>query len=139
MGNPNATDEQLIEVSRKVGIESFVARHPRGFDMQVGENGGNLSAGQKQSVAIARLLLASPKIVFLDEPSGAMDLASERHLIGCLRQAIAPEVTLVLSTHRYSMLDLIDRLIVIENGKLLADGPKEQVIAALQRKSTGIQ
>jgi ATP-binding cassette subfamily C protein LapB len=107
--------------------------------MQVGENGGNLSAGQKQSVAIARLLLADPKIIFLDEPSGAMDLASERHLIGCLRQAIAPDVTLILSTHRYSMLDLIDRLIVIENGKLIADGPKEQVIAALQRKSNGIQ
>jgi ATP-binding cassette subfamily C protein LapB len=139
MGNPNASDEDLIEVSRKVGIESFVARHPRGFDMQVGENGGNLSAGQKQSVAIARLLLADPKIIFLDEPSGAMDLASERHLIGCLRQAIAPDVTLILSTHRYSMLDLIDRLIVIENGKLIADGPKEQVIAALQRKSNGIQ
>ena len=103
--------------------------------MPVGENGGNLSAGQKQSVAIARLLLADPKVIFLDEPSGAMDLASERHLIACLRQAIAPDVTLVLSTHRYSMLDLIDRLIVIENGKLIADGPKEQVIAALQRKN----
>lgn len=139
MGNPNASDEDLIEVARKVGIESFIARHPRGFDMQVGESGGNLSAGQKQSVAIARLLLASPKIIFLDEPSGAMDLASERHLIACLRQAIAPDVTLVLSTHRYSMLELIDRLIVIENGKLIADGPKEQVIAALQRKSNGIQ
>ena len=139
MGNPNASDQDLIDVSRKVGIESFLVRHPRGFDMPVGENGGNLSAGQKQSVAIARLLLANPKLVFLDEPSGAMDLASERHLITCLRQAIAPEVTLVLSTHRYSMLELIDRLIVIENGKLIADGPKEQVIAALQRKSTGVQ
>jgi len=139
MGNPKASDEDLIEVSRKVGIESFVVRHPRGFDMPVGENGGNLSAGQKQSVAIARLLLADPKVIFLDEPSGAMDLASERHLIACLRQAIAPDVTLVLSTHRYSMLDLIDRLIVIENGKLIADGPKEQVIAALQRKTNGVQ
>ncbi|MCY0093652.1 type I secretion system permease/ATPase [Hoeflea ulvae] len=138
MGNPKATDEDLIEVSRKVGIESFIVRHPRGFDMPVGENGGNLSAGQKQSVAIARLLLADPKVVFLDEPSGAMDLASERHLISCLRQAIAPEVTMVLSTHRYSMLDLIDRLIVIENGRLIADGPKEQVIAALQRKPNGV-
>ncbi|WP_422370456.1 type I secretion system permease/ATPase [Hoeflea sp.] len=138
MGNAHASDEDLIEVSRKVGIESFVARNPRGFDMQVGENGSNLSAGQKQSVAIARLLLAKPKIIFLDEPSGAMDLASERHLIGCLRQSIAPEVTLILSTHRYSMLELIDRLIVIENGKLIADGPKEQVISALQRKANGV-
>tara|TARA_R110002020_G_scaffold203246_3_gene406740 strand:- start:7623 stop:9743 length:2121 start_codon:yes stop_codon:yes gene_type:complete len=139
MGNPKASDEELIAVSRKVGIESFIVRHPRGFDMPVGENGGNLSAGQKQSVAIARLLLANPKIIFLDEPSGAMDLASERHLIGCLRQAVAPEVTLVLSTHRYSMLDLIDRLIVIENGKLIADGPKDRVIEALQRKPVAVQ
>ena len=82
---------------------------------------------------------ATLKAVIDDPRTGAMDLASERHLIGCLRQAIAPEVTLVLSTHRYSMLDLIDRLIVIENGRLIADGPKDQVIAALQRKSNGIQ
>ncbi|MDP2121214.1 MAG: type I secretion system permease/ATPase [Hoeflea sp.] len=139
MGSPTASDEDLIEVCRKVGIESFIVRHPRGFDMPVGENGSNLSAGQKQSVAIARLLLVKPRIVFLDEPSGAMDLASERQLIACLREAIAPDVTLVLSTHRYSMLDLIDRLIVIENGKLIADGPKERVIEALQRKPVGVQ
>ncbi|SIQ82863.1 ATP-binding cassette, subfamily C, LapB [Rhizobium sp. RU33A] len=134
MGNPRASDEELVEVSRRVGIDLFAARHPRGFDMPVGESGGNLSSGQKQAVTIARLLLCRPKIIFLDEPSGAMDLASERQLIGCLRDAVPLGTTLVISTHRYSMLELVDRLIVIDHGKVVADGPKETVIAALQRK-----
>lgn len=134
MGNPRASDEELVQVSKRVGIDLFASRHPRGFDMPVGENGGNLSSGQKQAVTIARLLLCRPKIIFLDEPSGAMDLASERQLIGSLREAIPTGTTLVLSTHRYSMLDLVDRLIVVDNGRVIADGPKDTVIGALQRK-----
>ncbi|MNL57008.1 Lipid A export ATP-binding/permease protein MsbA [compost metagenome] len=102
--------------------------------MPVGENGGNLSSGQKQAVTIPRLLLCRPKIIFLDEPSGAMDLASERQLIACLREAVPTGTTLVLSTHRYSMLELVDRLVVIDNGRVVADGPKDAVIGALQRK-----
>ena len=133
LGNPLATDEELIDVAARVGIESFISRHPRGFDLPVGEAGCFLSSGQKQSVAIARLLLSRPKIIFLDEPSGAMDLASERQLLKCLRQAVPEDVTLLISTHRHSMLDLVDRLIVIDNGRILADGPKAAVLQALQR------
>ena len=102
--------------------------------MPVGERGSNLSSGQKQAMTIARLLLTKPKIVFLDEPSGAMDLASERHLINRLNNAFDKDTTLLIATHRFTMLDLVDRLIVLDKGRIVADGPKKQVIEAMQKK-----
>ncbi|QRM57312.1 type I secretion system permease/ATPase [Sinorhizobium sp. BG8] len=132
-GKSDATDEELLAVARMTGVDEFVASHPRGFDMPVGERGTNLSSGQKQALTIARLLLAKPKIVFLDEPSGAMDLASERHLIARLNGAFEKDTTLVIATHRFSMLDLVDRLIVVDKGRIVADGPKRSVIEAMQR------
>jgi ATP-binding cassette subfamily C protein LapB len=135
LGRADASDEELLAVSRMTGVEEFVAVHPRGFDMPVGERGSNLSNGQKQALTIARLLLTRPKIVFLDEPSGAMDLATERHLINKLTNAFGPETTLMVATHRHSMLELVDRLIVIDKGRIIADGPKHAVIEAMQRKA----
>ncbi|MER8434878.1 type I secretion system permease/ATPase [Mesorhizobium caraganae] len=135
MACPEATDEQIVEAAKAAGVDDFVSRHPRGYDMNVGERGTNLSGGQRQTMAIARLLLTKPKIVFLDEPSGSMDLASERQLIKQLKVAFDRSTTLIVSTHRFSMLELADRLIVIEQGKIVADGPKDQVIQALQRTS----
>ncbi|PTM91469.1 type I secretion system permease/ATPase [Mycoplana dimorpha] len=137
LGRADATDEELLEVARISGVDEFVANNPRGFDMAVGERGANLSTGQKQALTIARLLLTRPKVVFLDEPSGAMDLVSERHLISKLRSAFGPETTLLIATHRHSMLELVDRLIVIDKGRIIADGPKRAVIEAMQRRSGG--
>ncbi|MFN7089558.1 MAG: type I secretion system permease/ATPase [Allorhizobium sp.] len=134
IGRADASDEELLEVARMTGVEEFVSRHPRGFDMPVGERGSNLSSGQKQAMTIARLLLTKPKIVFLDEPSGAMDLASERHLINRLSNAFDKNTTLLIATHRFTMLDLVDRLIVLDKGRVVADGPKHQVIEAMQKK-----
>lgn len=133
LGRADASDEEILEVAQATGVEAFVSRHPRGFDMPVGERGNNLSGGQKQALTIARLLLSKPKIVYLDEPSGAMDLATERLLLSRLRTAFAPEVTVIISTHRHSMLELVDRLIVLDQGRVIADGPKARVIEALQR------
>jgi ATP-binding cassette, subfamily C, bacterial LapB len=133
MARPGATDEEIIEAAKAAGVDEFVSRHPRGYDMNVGERGTNLSGGQRQTVAIARLLLTRPKIVFMDEPSGSMDLASERQLIKQLKQAFDETTTLIISTHRYSMLEIVERLVVVEQGRIVADGPKEQVIRALQK------
>lgn len=133
MARPEATDEEIILAAKAAGVDEFVSRHPRGYDMNVGERGTNLSGGQRQAVAIARLLLTKPKIVFLDEPSGSMDLASERQLIKQLKIAFDDKTTLIISTHRYSMLEIVDRLIVVEQGRIVADGPKEKVIQALQK------
>ncbi|PWK76754.1 type I secretion system permease/ATPase [Aminobacter sp. AP02] len=133
MARPEATDEEIIAAAKAAGVDEFVSRHPRGYDMNVGERGTNLSGGQRQAVAIARLLMTKPKVVFLDEPSGSMDLASERQLIKQLRTAFDDKTTLIISTHRYSMLEIVDRLIVVEQGRIVADGPKEKVIQALQK------
>lgn len=136
LGNPEASDDEIIAVAQQTGIDDFVSQHPRGYDMPVGERGSNLSGGQRQAVAIARLLLAKPKIVFLDEPSGAMDLATEKMLIRNLARIFDRKTTLIISTHRYSMLELVDRLIVIEQGRIIADGPKKAVIEDLQRRAS---
>lgn len=134
MAAPRATDEQIIKVCRMTGVDEFVKRHSSGYDMQVGERGQALSGGQRQSVALARMLIAEPKVMFLDEPSSAMDLQSERQLIDQLRKSMRPDQTVIVSTHRYSMLDLVDRLIVLNNGKVAADGPKEAVLDALRKQ-----
>ncbi|GAA4126737.1 type I secretion system permease/ATPase [Aminobacter aganoensis] len=136
MARPEATDEEIIDAAKLAGVDEFVSRHPRGYDMNVGERGTNLSGGQRQAVAIARLLMTKPKIVFLDEPSGSMDLASERQLIRQLKTAFNDKTTLIISTHRYSMLEIVDRLIVVEQGRIVADGPKEKVIQALQKPNS---
>lgn len=135
MGKPGATDSELVTAARLAGVEEFVRRYPTGFDTMVGERGSALSGGQRQAVALARVLIADPQVIFLDEPSSAMDLASERVLIDQLRKALRPEQTVVVSTHRYSMLELVDRLVVIANGKVAADGPKEDVLEALRQQT----
>ncbi|MGL4405419.1 MAG: type I secretion system permease/ATPase, partial [Notoacmeibacter sp.] len=135
LGRADATDEEIIEAARKTGVDEFAGAHPRGYDLAVGERGNNLSGGQKQAVAITRLLLAKPRIVFLDEPSGSLDLATERQLIGNLARAFGRDVTLVISTHRYSLLELIDRLVVIDRGRIVADGPKDKVLEALAARN----
>ncbi|EKF17344.1 type I secretion system permease/ATPase [Nitratireductor pacificus] len=135
MARPGATDDEIVAAAKTAGVDDFVARHPRGYDMPVGERGSQLSGGQRQAVSIARLLLSEPRIVFLDEPSGAMDLASERDLIVKLNTAFRKDVTLIISTHRHSMLQLVDRLVVIDQGRVIADGPKEAVIAELQKNA----
>lgn len=135
LARPDATDEELTEVAAKTGVAEFVFRHPRGFDLLVGERGEALSVGQRQTVAIARLLLTKPKIIFLDEPSGSMDMASEKTLINNLSNSFDPDVTLIIATHRHSLLSLVDRLIVLDAGKIIADGPKGQVLAALTQRA----
>jgi len=132
IGLPHATDAQILTAARLAGVEGFVNQHPLGFDMPVGERGGRLSGGQRQAVALARALLHDPTILVLDEPSNSMDNASEetmrRQLKGYLKNK-----TLVMVTHKMSLLDLVDRLIVVDGGRILADGPKDSVLEALKQ------
>ncbi len=128
MGAPFADDAMILKAAQIAGVDDFVSRHPAGYDMQVGERGQYLSGGQRQSIALARALLFKPPVVFLDEPSGAMDTGSEQALMIRLREAITPEQTLIIATHRTRLLSLVDRLIVLDNGVVIADGPKEKVL-----------
>jgi ATP-binding cassette, subfamily C, bacterial LapB len=132
LADPTAGEQRLLAVAKRAGVDEFVARHPMGFDMPVGERGILLSGGQRQAIALARTMISEPKILFLDEPTSSMDLASERQLISHLSTSLGPEHTVLIATHRYSLLSLVTRLIVIDNGRIRADGPRDQVMAQLQ-------
>lgn len=125
-------DETMIRAATVAGVHEFARRHPSGYNMQVGERGMNLSGGQRQAVALARSLLLDPPILLMDEPTSSMDNTSE----DLIKKALTPMVsnkTLLLVTHRASLLSLVDRLIILDNGKIIADGPKESVMTALKK------
>lgn len=136
LGAPFASDDDILRAAEIAGVSDFANRHPRGFDMMIGERGESLSGGQKQSVGIARALINESPMLLLDEPSSAMDHQSEEILKKQLR-VYSSEKTLLLVTHRTSLLDLVDRLIVLDQGQIVADGPKAQVVEALQAGRIG--
>ncbi|GAA4031055.1 type I secretion system permease/ATPase [Actimicrobium antarcticum] len=130
MGAPHADDAAMLRAADIAGVTEFVNRHPQGFDRAVGERGDGLSGGQRQSVAIARALLQDPNVLVLDEPTNSLDNRSEDNFKTLLSQSLGDK-TLILITHRASMLTLVNRLLVVEGGRIIADGPKEQVLEAL--------
>ncbi|QLG89253.1 type I secretion system permease/ATPase [Chitinibacter bivalviorum] len=136
LGTPFADDAQILAAAELAGIAEFVNANPRGFDMSIGERGESLSGGQRQAVSIARAILNDPPMLILDEPSSAMDHQSEERLKSRLRTYLAGK-TMLLVTHRTSLLELVDRLIVIDQGQIMADGPKAQVVEALQQGRIG--
>ncbi|MEY5097906.1 MAG: hypothetical protein RJA36_625 [Pseudomonadota bacterium] len=136
LGAPLADDAELIRAAAIGGILELVNGNPQGFDLPVGERGESLSGGQRQGVAIARAVLGDPPILLLDEPTSAMDHASEE----AVKQRLAEHArgkTMLLVSHRNSLLDLAERLIVIDAGRIVADGPREQVVAALRQGQVG--
>ena len=132
-GNHMVTDDQLIKAAELSDVMSIIKKHPSSFDMHIGERGLSLSGGQRQKVAVARALLNDPPIIIMDEPTNSMDNGSEESLKKNLIEYLK-EKTFILITHKHSMLDLVDRLIVIENGRVIADGNKQDVIKSLQSK-----
>lgn len=125
-------DETMLRVANLTGVHEFARRHPSGYNMQVGERGMSLSGGQRQAVTLARALLLDPPVLLMDEPTSSMDNTSE----DLIKKALAPVIsnkTLLLVTHRASLLSLVDRLIIVDNGKIIADGPKESVMNALKK------
>lgn len=135
-GAPHASEADMLHAARIAGVDEFAACHPQGYDMVIGERGESLSGGQRQSIAVARALINDPPILLLDEPSSNLDNQSELQLRQRLRQACTDK-TVLLVTHRTAMLELVDRLIVLDGGKMVADGPKEQVIEALRQGRIG--
>lgn len=122
-GGTRPRDADLIQAGRIAGVEDFIARHPNGYDLHLGERGEGLSGGQRQAITLARALVGHPPVLLLDEPTSAMDVQSEAEVIRRLKEA-SQDTTMVVVTHRTSLLELVDRIIVIEDGKVGADGPK---------------
>jgi ATP-binding cassette subfamily C protein LapB len=136
MGAPYADDATILAAADIAGVTSFANLHPEGFDMTIGERGESLSGGQRQAVAVARALVNDPPILLLDEPSSNMDHQSEATLLERLRTACDGK-TVLLVTHRSALLALVDRLIVIDNGTIAADGPRDDVMQALRQGRVG--
>ncbi|OYX61014.1 MAG: type I secretion system permease/ATPase [Comamonadaceae bacterium 32-67-11] len=136
LGAPLADDADVLKAATLSGIVELVNQHPEGFDMLVGERGESLSGGQRQGVAIARAVINDPSILLLDEPTSSMDHSSEEDIKKRLQQFV-PGKTVVLVSHRTSLLDLVERIIVMDAGRIVADGPKEQVIQALRQGRIG--
>ena len=131
-GAPHVDDETVIRAASVAGVTDFLRAHPQGFDLQVGERGMGLSGGQRQAVVIARALLLDPPIILLDEPTSQMDNSTEQALKRRLDHVL-PGKTVILVTHRSSLLSLVDRLIILDKGRVVADGPKEDVLNALKK------
>ena len=131
LGAARADDQQLIDAVKRSGADIFLSRDAAGFDLPVGERGSRLSGGQRALLILARALVTPSKMLFLDEPTGAMDTQTELYFIDHLKTALAPDQTLVVSTHRHNMLSICDRLIVIDAGRILADGPRDEVLGRL--------
>jgi ATP-binding cassette subfamily C protein LapB len=134
LGQPYASAEELDVAVQTSGVDAFATHHPLGLNMPVGERGKGLSGGQRQAVALARMLLRDPRILFLDEPSSSMDSATEERLVRQLGAWAGPNRTIIVCTHRGLFLNLVTRLIVLDGGRIVADGPRDQVLAMLNRK-----
>lgn len=133
---PYADDLAVVTAAEVGGLAEFVNRHPEGYDMVIGERGASLSGGQRQGVAIARAMLLDPPVLLLDEPTSSMDFTSENQFKESLKRFMEHK-TMVLVTHRVSLIDLADRMIVIDDGKVVKDGPRQEVIESLQAGRVG--
>lgn len=131
LGSPLATDQELLNVLKLTGALNFVLDKKEGLDHQILEGGVGFSGGQRQALLLARLLLRQPNILLLDEPTAAIDDVSEKQLIQNLKGWLGQK-TLVIATHRRAVLELVDRIIVVHDGKIVMDGPKEQVLGNTQ-------
>lgn len=130
LGQPLASDQQIREAAAISGLLTFVQQHPEGFDLQVGERGSALSGGQRQALLLAQALLSKTPLLLLDEPTSSMDSTAELHFQQHLKN-LSDDTTMLLVTHKANMLSVVDRLILINDGKILADGPRDQVLKDL--------
>jgi ATP-binding cassette subfamily C protein LapB len=131
MGNPDATDDEVIYAARVAGVDEIASNLPDGYETVLNEGGQQLSGGQRQAVCIARAFVGNPQIIIMDEPSSAMDNNSEAQLLLDIQSRIVDK-TFILITHRGTLLSLVDRVMVFDSGRIVADGPKDKVLEAMQ-------
>ncbi len=131
MGAPFADDEMILEAAKLAGAHEFISRHPQGYDWMVGERGQSLSGGQRQAIGLARALITNPRILILDEPTSMMDMQAEKMFMHRLSTVLADK-TMILITHRPTLLSLVNRVIILGNGKIVKDESRDDVLNMAQ-------
>jgi ATP-binding cassette subfamily C protein LapB len=132
IGAGNATDKEIQQALYYAAMDAFVAGVPEGLDLFIGEQGNRLSGGQRQGLALARLLIRKPRLLFLDEPTNAMDQSMETDVITRLKELNRAGTGLVVCTHRQSLAAIADRLLVMDQGRIVLDGPRAEVLTRLR-------
>ena len=135
LGLPDPGDEAILQAAHRTGLIELIGAQPKGLALEITEGGRGVSGGQKQLIMLTRTLLAQPKVWLLDEPTGAMDSVTETRIVNLLREVTAEGATLVAATHKTALLPLFDRLIVLQAGRVLLDGPRDAVLARLSGQS----
>ncbi len=130
-GLPDPGDEALLQAARESGLFTLIASHPKGLALPITEGGRGISGGQKQLVALTRMLLSKPSVLLLDEPTASMDSAAEATVVATLQAKAAAGATLLVATHKSALLQIVDRLMVMQGGRLVLDGPRDLVLAKL--------
>ena len=126
MGFNEYDDEHVLEICKVAGVDDFIGSQPKGYDLEIRERGIGLSGGQRQTINLARSLLHDPKIILLDEPTSSMDQGTEKKVVDSLDE-FSKEKTMVIVTHRNPILSIVDRVLVMENGTIVADQTPEQL------------
>ncbi len=137
LGLPLVSDDELMAASERSGLIRSVMGHPSGLDLPISESGSGLSGGQRQLVALTRVLLGGPSVILLDAPTSGMDRSTERQVIDTIFRGSSPGTTIVIVTHKTTVLEHVDRVVILDGGRVVCDGPRSEVVRQLTKNSRG--
>ena len=139
LGLPMPSDSQIFQAAAMTGLDQVIQNHPQGLELEIAEGGRGLSGGQRQLVGLTRMLLASPKVLLLDEPTASMDAKLENRVMQHLFEKVPADSAVVVVTHKPSVLSYVGRILVVDKGKVVLDGPRDEVLNRLRQAPAASQ